>query len=300
MFNFRKIELSDSSEVRKRLAVSDYRGCEYSFANNCAWQRLNDSEMCFYEDFYLLKGISDGKPFLFFPAGVKKDDKGKKRILALFDEMERWFAQQGHSLVVASVTEEDLPWLKEVYGDRISYSYDPASSDYIYNTSDVIELKGKKYHGKRNHIKRFMENDWSFTPITENSIDECILFTTQFYNSHGDVQGSASIEQYAIHLFLMNMEELGLKGGILRMDGKIVGVTIGEQLNSDTFVIHIEKAISEINGAYPMLFNQFAKMYASGLKYINREEDMGIEGLRRSKQSYHPAFMLNKYTVRFG
>ena len=299
MFEFRKIELSDRSEIIKRLAVSDNRGCEYSFANNCAWQRLSNSLICIYGDFYILMGYSDGKPFVFFPAGVKRDTEGKARIIALFDELEAYFSTLGCKLRVFSVRRDDLPWLTDVYGDRISYSFDPADSDYIYNASDLIELAGKKYHGKRNHIKRFMENDWSFSPINESSIDECVIFTTEIYNDNGDTRGSASIEQYAIHTFLMNMDALDLKGGILRVDGDIVGLTIGEQLNSDTFVIHIEKARSDIKGAYPMLFNQFVKMYASGMRYINREEDMGIEGLRRSKLSYHPEFLLDKYMVCF-
>ena len=195
--------------------------------------------------------------------------------------------------------EEDLPWLREVYGDRISADHDRGSSDYIYNSADLIALAGKKYHGKRNHIKHFTESDWSFGPITDKSIEECFLFTTEFYNRNGDDICSAVIEQYAINFFLMNMEVLGLKGGILRQDGEIVGITIGEQLNSDTFVVHIEKALSDVNGAYPMLCNQFAKAYAADSRYINREEDMGIEGLRRSKLSYHPEFMLDKYTVCF-
>ena len=144
-----------------------------------------------------------------------------------------------------------------------------------------------------------MENEWSFDIMNENDIDEAVLFTTEFYNRTGNSTGSNAIEQYAIHFFLMNMEQLGLTCGILRSSGRTVGITIGERLNSDTFVVHIEKALSEVNGAYPMLCNQLAKAGASQLSYINREEDMGIEGLRKSKLSYHPVFLLDKYTVCF-
>lgn len=299
MFEFREIELSDRDEISRRLAVSDLRGCEYSFANNFAWQRLNDSLICLHGDFYISMGFSGGKPYVLFPTGVRKDGEGRERFIELFAELEKYFAKNGDKLTVCSALEEDLPWLKEVYGDRIECSCDRDSSDYIYSSADLIGLGGKKYHGKRNHIKRFMENEWSFEPITEDDIDECALFTAEFYNRTEDDHGTAAIEQFAIHRFLMNMEYLGLKGGILRMGGEMVGMTIGEQTNSDTFVVHIEKARSDINGAYPTLCNLFAKEHASGLRYINREEDMGIEGLRRSKLSYHPEFLLNKYTVRF-
>ena len=299
MFKFRKIELSDKDSIVKRLAVSDLRGCEYSFANNVAWQRLNNSLICLYEDHYILMGYDGNIPYILFPTGVKKDAEGKAKIIALFDELEVYFRSMGHELKVTSVLKEDIPWLKEVYGERVSFGFDRGSSDYIYNSADLIALAGKKYHGKRNHIRRFMENNWSFEPMTADNIDECVLFTTEFYNNSGDDSESVVIEQYAIHTFLMNFGFLGLKGGILRVDGEIVGISIGEQLNSDTFVVHIEKARGDINGAYPMLCQQFAKMFAFGSRYINREEDMGIEGLRKSKLSYHPEFLLDKYRACF-
>ena len=299
MFDFRKIQLSDRERVNACLAVSDLRGCEYCFANNCAWQRLNDTVICFHNDFYICMAFSGGEPYFVFPSGVRKDAQGKEKLIKLFAELEKFVSAQGHKLVICSVLEEDLPWLKVVYGSRISVKHERSSSDYIYNAKDLIELSGKKYHGKRNHIRRFMENEWSFDIMNENDIDEAVLFTTEFYNRTGNSTGSNAIEQYAIHFFLMNMEQLGLTCGILRSSGRTVGITIGERLNSDTFVVHIEKALSEVNGAYPMLCNQLAKAGASQLSYINREEDMGIEGLRKSKLSYHPVFLLDKYTVCF-
>ncbi|MBO4867053.1 MAG: DUF2156 domain-containing protein [Ruminococcus sp.] len=299
MFDFRKIELTDRDEINARLAVSDRMGCEYSFANNFAWHRLSDSLICLHGDFYILMNFSDGEPVLSLPAGAADGDQGRERTLSLLKELEKYITDNGDVFRVCSVTEMELEWLKKVYGDKISFTTDRGSSDYIYLSEKLITLEGKKYHGKRNHINRFMENDWSFDEIRPCDIEDCFRFAADIYNSVGDNDGSAVIEQYAIHRFLMNMDYLGLKGGILRANGEMVGFTIGEQLNSNTFVVHIEKARGDINGAYPMLCNQFAKKYASQLKYINREEDMGIEGLRRSKLSYHPEFLLHKYTVSF-
>ena len=299
MFDFRKIQLSDRDRVNERLAVSDLRGCEYCFANNCAWQRLNNTLICFHDDFYILMSFSGETPYFIFPSGVKKDDMGREKFIRLFHDLEKLVSDKGHKLRICSVLEEDLPWLKDVYGDRMKISHDRSSCDYIYESKDLIELSGKRYHGKRNHIKHFTEHDWSFELMTEKDIDDAVLFTTEFYNRSGDNTGSNAIEQYAIHFFLMNMTELGLTCGMLRSEGDIVGIAVGEQLNSDTFVVHIEKAMSEVKGAYPMLCNQLAKAGASGLRYINREEDMGIEGLRKSKLSYHPVFLLDKYTVCF-
>lgn len=298
MFDFRKIQLSDRVAVNEKLAVSDFRGCEYSFANNMAWQRLNDTLVCFYKDFYICCSFEDGQPYITFPAGVKSDDSGKEKYIQLFSELKKYMEQQGRPLIVSSVNTENLEWIKEYYGDKITWEYNRDGSDYIYNSSDLINLSGKKYHGKRNHIKRFMENAWEFEPITSDNLDDCILFSTQFYNNNEN-DYSAIIEQYAIDLFFMNMDYLNLKGGVLKADNRIVGITIGEQLNSDTFVVHIEKALADVQGAYPMICNQFAKANAAELKYINREEDLGLEGLRKSKLSYKPAFMVDKYTVYF-
>lgn len=298
MFDFRKIQLSDKEAVNEKLAVSDFRGCEYSFANNMAWQRLNDTLICFYKDLYICCSFEDGQPYITFPAGVKSDDSGKEKYIQLFSELKKYMERQGRPLIVSSVNTENLEWIKEYYGDKITWEYNRDGSDYIYNSSDLINLSGKKYHGKRNHIKRFMENDWEFEPITSDNLDDCILFSTQFYNNNEN-DYSAIIEQYAIDLFFMNMDYLNLKGGVLKADNRIVGITIGEQLNSDTFVVHIEKALADVQGAYPMICNQFAKANAAELKYINREEDLGLEGLRKSKLSYKPAFMVDKYTVYF-
>lgn len=301
MFDFREIQLSDKEWIEQCLKVSDFKGCEYSFANNLAWRRLSNTVICRYEDFYISCSLDDNKePVFTFPAGAKCDSNGIQRYKQLFRQLKDYAEQQGHRFRLSSVNSEHLKWMTEYYGDRIKVCANRDSFDYIYKSSDLIELKGKKYHGKRNHIKRFKENDWSFEPLTAEHFDECIAFAAEFYNENdGYDDYSAVVEQFVIHTFFDNFDYLGLKGGVLRKDGMIVGFTIGEQLNSDTFVIHIEKANSDIQGAYPALCNEFAKHFAQGFEYINREEDLGIEGLRKSKLSYRPDFLLEKCTVTF-
>lgn len=300
MFEFRKIQFEDKEWISQCLKISDFRGCEYSFANNMAWQRLNNTLICRYNDFYISCSYDNGQPYITFPAGVKLDEEGKGKYIMLFEELKEYFTKQNQRLIVSSVTNENLEWLKDYYKESIKIEYDRNNSDYIYNVSDLTELAGKKYHGKRNHIKRFMENDWSFEPISNENLNDCIEFSANFYNKNDSYDDhSAVVEQYAINLFFLNMDLFGLKGGVLKANGEIVGFTIGEQINSDTFVVHIEKARGDIQGAYPMICNQFVKTCAQGLMYINREEDLGIEGLRKSKLSYRPAFLLDKNIVEF-
>ena len=300
MFDFRKICFDDKEWITQCLAVSDFRGCEYSFANNLAWQRLNDTVITHYDDFYISCSFDRDQPYFTFPAGVKTDTQGKAKYIKLFEELKKYVSSKGKPLIVSSVTDNNLEWIKEYYGDNIICEYDRDNSDYIYNSADLIELKGKKYHGKRNHIKRFMDEPWEYKELTNKEIDSCIAFSAEFYNNNDSSDDfSAVVEQYAINLFLTNMDKLGLKGAVLYRNDKMVGFTIGEQLNSDTFVVHIEKALSDVQGAYPMLCSSFAAHNAYELSYINREEDLGIEGLRRSKLSYNPAFLLNKNVITF-
>jgi hypothetical protein len=150
MFDFRKISFEDKEWITKCLAVSDFRGAEYCFANNMAWQRLNDTVITHHGDFYISCSFEDGQPYFTFPAGVKIDVEGKEKYIRLFDELKEYVSAHGKPLIVSSVTDDNLSWIKEYYGDKIICEYDRDSSDYIYNASDLIELKGKKYHGKLN------------------------------------------------------------------------------------------------------------------------------------------------------
>lgn len=301
MLKFREIQLDDKAWIDKCLKVSDFRGCEYSFANNLAWRRLSDTVICHHGDFYISCSFDDErKPVFTFPSGARYDAEGIEKYKKLFAELGEYAESVGAKLKISSVNSEHLKWMQEFYKDEITVNADRDSFDYIYKAENLIELKGKKYHGKRNHIKRFKENNWSFETLTSDRFDECTAFAAEFYNENKSYDDySAVVEQFVIHTFFSNFEYLGLKGGVLRKDGKMVGFTIGEQLNTDTFVVHIEKAKSEVQGAYPAICNEFAIACASQLEYINREEDLGIEGLRRSKMSYHPEFLLEKYTVTF-
>ncbi|MDO5125792.1 MAG: phosphatidylglycerol lysyltransferase domain-containing protein [Ruminococcus sp.] len=301
MFDFKEIRLDDKAWITKCLKTSDFRGCEYSFANNLAWRRLGNTLICQHDGFYISCSCADdGKIFFTFPSGARCDGEGIERYKKLFAELKDYAESKNSPLVISSVNSEHLNWMRDFYGDEITVSANRDYFDYIYKAEDLIALKGKKYHGKRNHIKRFKENNWSIEKLTPQLYDCCIEFATEFYNkNNGYDDYSAVVEQYVIHTFFANFEYLGLKGGVLRKNGEIVGFSVGEQLNSDTFVVHIEKARSDIQGAYPTICNEFLKAYATEFEYVNREEDLGLDGLRRSKLSYQPEFLLEKNTVTF-
>lgn len=294
MLEFRDILISDRDRVNSCLQRSNFMGCEYSFSNNLAWTRLGRSKITFYKDFYIPCCFISGKPEFILPSG----DTSYSGYKEVFAEMKRYSDSQGVPLRVTGITKENIPMINEIFPGRAVISYDRDGSDYIYRTSDLTDLPGKKYHAKRNHLARFEETDCVFSLITDNDTDECILFTTKEYNERSEAGDYSFIaEQYAINAYFNYYHELGLTGGIIRRGGEIVALTIGEKLNSDTFCVHIEKADRSVNGIYAGINNAFAKAAASGCEYINREEDLGIEGLRRSKLSYHPVFLLDKYTA---
>jgi len=292
MIEFRNIDISDKKHINDCLRASDFMGCEYTFANNMAWKRLADSEIAFYKDFYIVCSQTENNtPYFVFPSG-------SGNYAELFGELRKYSESLGVPLRITGVTEKSLPIFNELFPEQFTVEYDRDSSDYIYLASDLAELRGKKYHSKRNHLKHFMSLDYEFSLIQEKDFDDCISFCTEVYNNKYQDYSSIA-EQYAINTYFSYFNELELTGGIIRIDGKVVAVTVGERLNSDTFCVHIEKADKSFDGIYTAINNLFVSSAVRDFRYVNREEDLGIEGLRKSKLSYYPVFLLDKYIVNF-
>lgn len=295
MLEFRDIRISDKDRVTAALNASRFMGCEYSFSNNMAWKRLGESRIAFYKDFYICCSFrsEDGIPCFFLPSG-----QGDYR--EVISEMKKYAEALGKPLKIAGITEQSLPMFHEFFRGEYDCTTNEGDWDYIYNADDLIELSGRKYHGKRNHLARFAELGAEFSLMTEKDFDDCITFSAVEYNSRAARQDHSFVaEQYAINTYFTYFRELGLRGGVIRIDGKVAAFTIGDRLNSDTFCVHIEKADTRFKGIYAGINNCFAKEAAKGYKYVNREEDLGLEGLRKAKLSYYPAFLLKKYAVIF-
>ena len=295
MLEFRDIAITDKKRITSALYKSQFMGCEYSFANNMAWKRLGDSQIAFFKDFYICCSFrsEDGIPRFFLPSG-EGSYKG------VISAMKEYAYSLGKPLRVAGITEPSLEMLNELLPDEFTVDSDDGDWDYIYNSSDLIELPGRKYHSKRNHLARYNDLGAEFSLMSEKDFDDCITFSAMEYNSRSsESEHSFIAEQYAINTYFNYFHELDLIGGVIRIGGNVAAFTIGDRLNNETFCIHIEKADTHYNGIYAGINNSFAKAAAAGYKYINREEDLGIEGLRKSKRSYRPAFLLKKYTVTF-
>lgn len=294
MLEFKKISLTDKSWVDELLKFSDFRGAEYNFTNLFIWEPVFESKICRFKDFLLLtSGTGENTRYL-FPAG-KGDYKEVLSVLAEDAKLKRV------PFIIIGIPPEMVDTVKSFFPENNGVDPVRDSFDYVYESEKLITLSGKKLQPKRNHLARFTELlNWSYEVIDEKNLEECVQFTEGWCIEVGGCEGNKSLssELCAVGRALTHFFELKLSGGLIRLDGRVVAYSIGEKLNSDTLIIHIEKASASIRGAYQAINREFAQRNAAGLKYINREDDAGDLGLRQAKTSYYPAFMQEKYIAK--
>lgn len=291
--NLKRPELTDRAYINHYLSYADTRSCEMTFANIYLWSRHYDVGFAPVGDM-LVFGRQSGDPSFTVPIGP---GDLKTAIDALMD----WFEEQGKPFMLYNVTKEDFAKLEALYPGQFEVEYDRDYADYVYETEKLAVLSGKKYHSKKNHINKFksLYPDWSYEPISQDNVEECFQMGLRWRELNGCEAAPEKHAEICVTLnFLRLFQELEMRGGALRVDGQIVAFTIGEPVSADTMVVHIEKAFSEIQGAYTMINQQFAEHEARGYQYLNREEDMGEEGLRKAKLSYKPVFLIEKGVLR--
>ncbi|MCL2018338.1 MAG: phosphatidylglycerol lysyltransferase domain-containing protein [Oscillospiraceae bacterium] len=291
MIEFKGVELSDGQWAKQLLSYSGYRGCEYTFGNNFIWQGVFYTKIARYKDFYLIKSGSGG---YFFPAGRGEFSDA---VSVLRDDA----AKDNRPLNFVTMNKASMEWLKEEFPGEFEFSTNRDFYDYVYNFTDLSELAGKKYHSKRNFINRFKENNWKFEPISPQNILECAEMNEQWLKEYELADKGVIRESCVVNMGLQHFFDLGLSGGLLRVDGEVAAFTFGEPASSDTFVVHAEKAFTktpsgeQLMGAYPTINQEFVNYACTGYTFINREEDIGHENLRKAKMSYHPVFLEEKY-----
>ena len=187
--------------------------------------------------------------------------------------------------------------IEKIFPREYEVSYIRDIADYVYKIEDLKNLVGKKYHSKKNHINKFLKTNenWSYERISEESTEECIEMVKEWCVENGCCEDKSKADEiYVLINGLRHRKELNFLGGIIRTAGRIVALTMGEKSDDDMFVIHFEKAFADVPGAYPMMNQQFIIHELSNYTYVNREEDLGLEGLRKAKETYHPVFMVEK------
>lgn len=289
MDTFKQITLEDREIISKYLSKTPHRACDYSTGNLILWADLYKTSYTVAEDTLFLEFKYKNESSFTFPMG-SKDIKSSFEWLFLYCEKTGKRFNMG--LIEPSMFEE----IEKAFPNMFDIEYKRNNADYVYNMEDLSELNGRKYSAKRNHINKFLKiySDWSYERISDENTDECIEMAKEWCIRNECLdERQKSDEIGVVTKGLRYRKELNLLGGIIRVNGEIIAMTLGEP-SDDMFIIHFEKAYPDILGGYPMINQQFVKNELSGYKYINREEDMGIEGLRKAKESYYPAFMAEK------
>ena len=290
--DFSPLTIEDQVWIKEKLAADGRAACEYSFASNYAWSPYYGLSVAKCGACGVFRYTARGCETYSFPFGGSEWEK-KEVLECLLKHCEK----EEKTLKLSPLTQADRECLQRMYPGQFLIRADRDSSDYIYEREKLVKLPGKKYHGKRNHIARFKDaDDWCYEAITEDNMEDVLQMMQEWKARRADVWSTELEQEYgAMSRAMSEMKHLGLLGGLLRKAGSVVARALGEPLNKDTFVVHYEKAFADVQGAYPMINQQFAEHVAEGYLYINREEDTGDAGLRKAKLSYQPYRLETKY-----
>jgi hypothetical protein len=264
---------------------------EFTFTNLFIWRQAYQLRISHLKNFICLLSNRGDQSFFFPPVG-EGDRVESFRILL------HYLKERGISPKIARVPESmvtQIDW-KE---NGMQVDLDRDQSDYIYLAEDLIKLEGRKYHRKRNHIKQFKEKySYQYLSLAPEWISECLRLETEWCDlRHCEVVPGLANESVAIKEALTQFDQLKMKAGAILIDGKLEAFTLGEPLNPETVVIHIEKANPAFEGLYPTINQAFLENQWSEYPFVNREQDLGEEGLRKAKESYFPHHMIHKYIV---
>lgn len=297
MLTFKSLELEDKDLINIYLSSQNYRASDLCFTNLYAWGKKFNTQFAVNDGwlFIRFKDNYDRNSYL-KPIGKGDLKKGIEYIIEDNKQFDSVFQIRG-------VTKEMIDEIENAMPGVFSYKLNMSVSDYIYTSEKLIHLTGKKLQSKRNHINRFIrENKWKYKTLTGNPeiVKECKSMLDKWMEINKEEKDpSLAYDDFATTIMLDNFEYLNLKGGLICVENEIAAFSIGEVLTEDTVVVHVEKAFTAIHGAYTIMNQQFVLNEASDFMYINREEDMGVENLRKAKLSYQPDILLEKYNARF-
>lgn len=292
---FKDIEIDCKNILDKYFDLVDYEACEYCFTTLYMWKDLYNTKYYVEDDFAIVAGEYENKGFIILPL-AKKENMNKA-----FDFIIKNFEKEHKQIHLKAINKEVVEYLQSVYGDRFEYIEERNNFDYIYDGESLRTLAGRKNQKKRNHLNSFVKeygDRVEYKKLEEADFDECINLLKEWSK---DKEESIELDSEfkAIKRIFKNYKKLKdtLKISGIYIDSKLEAFSIGEMLNDNMAVIHVEKANADIRGLYPYINQQFLLNEFSDVEFVNREEDLGIEGIRKAKLSYHPVKFAEKYTV---
>lgn len=300
MIEFKTPTPADRVWVTPLVEAEGAMGSESNFNNMYLWNRMYGQELARLGDRVLIRLKGEKGHRYLFPYG---SGDLAPAVEALAEDA----AGRGEKLTFICLSREQKAQLKELWPDRFEYDceWDRNSWDYIYDVNKLADLAGKKLHSKRNHIHRFDERfpDWISEPITAGNVEDCVAMEQVWAAAKSETAGDITLTEETISILeaLYLRDELELEGVLIRAEGKVVAFSMGSFTTPECFDVHYEKAFGEIQGSYAVVNREMARMIRSRhpqVKWFNREDDLGLEGLRKAKLSYYPDILLEKCSAR--
>jgi len=292
MLDFQPLMLEDLPRLRKYFTINPGRLCDSTPGSTFIWRDLYRVEYAEYNgSLYFKVTTPDAEVTFPLPLGEDRQEH--------YCTLSAHCCEAGVPISFYPVPREELDELQAFFPNTAAIS-NRDSADYLYRAEDLKYFKGKKLSGQRNHVNKFRKSYdgiWEFKAITAADIPAVSDFLDDYARRWNKPSPSFWEDIRKTHEILDNFRTYGLVGGMLLVEGRIAGFSLGEVVG-DTLFTHIEKADRDFDGCYQMLVAQFAQMYAvDGVDFINREDDTGDPGLRTSKLSYHPVALLEKFSV---
>lgn len=277
----------------------DYEACEYCFTTLFMWNNVYNTKYYVEDDFAIVVGEYEGDKFSVMPL-AKKENLHKA-----IEFMINYFKDEDKKIHLRAITKEVVEYVKDKYGDKFDYKEERDFFDYVYDGESLRTLAGRKNQKKRNHLNYFLkefEGRFKYRLLGKDDFESCIDLLKLWEDNkeaNNNKEDGIDDEFIAIKKIFDNYEILKDRVKIFGVfiDDKLQAFSIGEYLNENMAVIHIEKANSDIRGLFPFINQQFLINEFEDAEFINREEDLGIEGLRKAKLSYHPIKFVEKYTI---
>lgn len=295
---FKQVSLADKAWVDEIVALENSRSADFNFGNLYIWDRFYRQLIARQGDRMLTQLYFDDEQVFLFPIG-------RGPLAPAIEAMQAYAKEQGFPLSIKGVTEEHRALLEKEYPGKFAYTESDDHHDYIYLAEKLATYPGRSLHGKKNCCNRFCAayEDWDFVPLGPSLFADCTDMMDRWLAENKDrLHDSIVLENRAVVRGFEAFEELGMEGGALRVDGLVVAFSVGKMITEDTFDVFFEKAMMSYEGSYPMVCRETCRMMMEKhkkLKYINREDDLGLDYLRTSKQSYKPEYILKKYMARW-
>ena len=303
MFN-NEISIDNREFLEQYLNGYEYKTSGLSFSAQYMWRDINKFSWDMMGEYMCISGIShleleDGieLPFM-FPPLTATGEYDKDALRETIYKAKEHFEKKGQPFSLRLVPFHVMEIIKEAVPE-MHFIDDRPNYDYIYLTQELIDLKGKAFHSKKNHLNYFKKTyEYEYVELTSGMADDAMRFISDF-NKRKEVPAHEmemlKMEEQAMEDVFKNIEAVGYSAGAILIDGNIEALAIGGKLGKKTITEHVEKANVEFRGLYQAINNEFCRNVAAKAKYINREEDMGIPNLRKAKLSYKPVKLIEKY-----